>query len=112
MVRSSVPCICKITDSPSNDTPPQLYSASGAADDNELSLGASLRCLFDLPSDYQGRDEADDDEKLVSRYAEDLREDACIDAAVAYGIALDTFLGRYILVLSVHQLIYLLITTN
>jgi hypothetical protein len=73
---------------------PHSLHPSGGADDNELSLGASLRCLFELPSDYQGRDEADDDEKLVSRYAEDLREDACIDAAVAYGIALDTFLGE------------------
>ena len=33
-------------------------------------MGASLRALFELPSDYEGRDEADDDDKLVSRYAE------------------------------------------
>ena len=26
----------------------------------------------------------------------DLRDEACIDAAVAYGIALDTFLGKYL----------------
>jgi hypothetical protein len=78
----------------SNDITPPSCPASGGLDDNDLSLGASLRCLFELPSDYQGRDEGDNDENLVSRYAEDLREDACIDAAVAYGIALDTFLGE------------------
>ena len=33
-------------------------------------MGASLRALFELPSDYEGRDAADDDEKLVARYAE------------------------------------------
>ena len=33
-------------------------------------MGASLRALFELPIDYEGRDEADGDEKLVARYAE------------------------------------------
>ena len=29
-------------------------------------------------------------------FSSDLRDEACIDAAVAYGIALDTFLGKYL----------------
>lgn len=49
----------------------------------------------------------------MSRYAEDLREDACIDAAVAYGIALDTFLGEDTLALSVHPIdIRYILSTN
>jgi hypothetical protein len=33
-------------------------------------MGASLRSLFALPEDYEGRPEEDNDEKLVTRYAE------------------------------------------
>ena len=37
---------------------------------DELCLGASLRALFELPEDYEGRGESDNDEALVSRYAQ------------------------------------------
>jgi hypothetical protein len=72
------------------DLPPSMPAKE---ENTDVNYGASLRALFELPADYDGRGEEDSDEDLVTRYAEDLQDSACIDAAVAYGIALDTFLA-------------------
>jgi hypothetical protein len=56
-----------------------------------MNYGSSLRLLFQLPSDYN--DEEDRDIEMVEQYAEELQEAANLDAAIAYGIALDSFIA-------------------
>lgn len=55
-------------------------------------FGASLRSLFNLPAAYVAANE-DTDAEMVTTYAEEMNEYAGVDPAIAYGIALDSFLA-------------------
>ena len=54
--------------------------------DKSAFYGASLANLFKEEGE-------DDDQALIASYAAELQDAACIDTAVAYGIALDTYLS-------------------
>jgi hypothetical protein len=56
----------------------------------DMYFGASLSDLFTVPKKY---DQDIFDMQLVTEYAEDMERNGGISAAIAYGVALDTFLA-------------------
>eukprot|EP01034_Spumella_vulgaris_P021645 gene21645-27685_t len=58
--------------------------------DNE---GATLRSLFLLPEAFTDANDDSRDELLVERYAEELQQIAAVHVAIAFSVALDTFLA-------------------
>ena len=63
--------------------------APSGRDTSISSFGASLQRLFKLPADYST--DHDRDVEYVETYAKILQDNASIDEAIAYGLALDAF---------------------
>ena len=76
-----------ITDSAQNDSSMEKDQASTS--DNSY----SLREFFQLPPVYLDANDDSLDTELVENYAKELQQVAYVDAAIAYGIALDSFLA-------------------
>ena len=61
-------------------------------DNNNLN-NYNLRDLFKLPKDFADANNDDYDIDLVESYAEEIKQSSVMDPAIAYGIALDTYLA-------------------
>ena len=72
-----------------------LMNAEENCDEKSLSSNDdyNLRKLFHLPVVYMDANDDTLDSELVEQYAEELQQVANVSAAIAYGIALDTFLA-------------------
>lgn len=85
------PTVVAETDKPSTD---KKNAVTMKSSDMEDDLSDSLRQLFKLPSAFVDASYSEFDEELVEFYAQELQLVSNISEAVAYGVALDTYLSN------------------